>query len=82
MAQRLSRESGLDVGISSGANFIAALQLIQQRGPGTNVVTLFPDSNKKYLSTGLFRDEPAKPEHLAPQVELSRWTTISGCLCD
>ncbi len=78
MAQRLSRECGLGVGISSGANFIAALKLIRERGPGTQVVTLLPDSNKKYLSTGLFREEPAQPSHLAPRVQLGRWTTCGG----
>lgn len=82
MAQRLSREAGLGVGISSGANVIAALKLILESGPGTTVVTLLPDSNKKYLSTGLFREEPAQPHHLAPSVALARWSTISGCLCD
>ena len=90
MAQRLSRESGLGVGISSGANFIAALKLILRLGAGSNasdgtvptVVTLFPDSNKKYLSTGLFREEPLQPHYLSHAVQLSRWSTISGCLCD
>jgi len=34
------------------------------------VVTVFPDSNKKYLSTDLLREEPVKPEYLAGEVEL------------
>lgn len=78
MTQRLSRECGLGVGISSGANFIAALKLILERGQGTQVVTLLPDSNKKYLSTGLFREEPAQAGHLAPGVSFGRWTTCGG----
>jgi cysteine synthase A len=78
MAQRLSRECGLGVGISSGANFVAALKLILKRGPGTAVVTLFPDSNKKYLSTGLFGEEPQKDGQLAPAVRLLRWSTCGA----
>jgi cysteine synthase A len=34
------------------------------------VATVFPDDNKKYLSTGLLREEESQPEYLAPQVEL------------
>jgi len=70
MAQRLAKELGLAVGISSGANFIGALKI--QNGLGANkvVVTVFPDDNKKYLSTDLLRTEPVRPEHLAPSVEL------------
>jgi cysteine synthase A len=56
-AQRLARELGLGVGISSGANLLGALQVGLGLGGGT-VATLFPDSNKKYLSTALMADEP------------------------
>ena len=34
------------------------------------VVTVFSDSNKKYLSTDLLRTEPVKPGYLAPEVEV------------
>jgi hypothetical protein len=34
------------------------------------IVTVFPDSNKKYLSTDLLRDERVKPEHRSPHVKL------------
>jgi cysteine synthase A len=30
---------------------------------------VFPDDNKKYLSTDLLREEPVKAHHLAPDVE-------------
>ena len=36
----------------------------------TCVATVFPDDNKKYLSTDLLRDEPVRAGYLAPQVEL------------
>ena len=47
MAQKLCKELGLGVGISSGANFLACV-LTEDRA-----VTVFADDNKKYLSTDL-----------------------------
>lgn len=70
MAQRLAGVLGLGVGISSGANFLAAALAQEKLGPDAVVVTVFSDSNKKYLSTDLLREEPVKPEHRAPHVEL------------
>ena len=52
--RRLAREEGLLVGISSGANVFAALNLAQQLGPGKNVVTVLCDTGERYLSTGVF----------------------------
>jgi cysteine synthase A len=70
MSQMLASALGLAVGISSGANFLGALMAQQQLGPRAVVVTLFPDSNKKYLSTDLTREEPVRPEFLSPRVTL------------
>ena len=70
MAQRLSAELGLGVGISSGCNFIAALKAQERLGPGAVVVTVFCDDNKKYLSTDLLREEPVKSCYLSPEVKL------------
>jgi len=70
MAQKLARELGLAVGISSGANFLGALLAQERLGPDATVVTVFSDSNKKYLSTDLLREEPVLPRYLAPAVEL------------
>ncbi len=69
MAQALARELGLAVGISSGANFLGAAQLVEQIADGA-VVTVFADSNKKYLSTDLCREEPVRDDYLAPRIEL------------
>jgi cysteine synthase A len=74
MAQRLAAQLGLAVGISSGANFLGALMLQQRLGADAVVVTVFPDDNKKYLSTGLLKAEPMKPSFLAPHVELCGYT--------
>lgn len=70
MAKKLAGELGLAVGISSGANMLAALEAQDELGESAVVVTVFPDSNKKYLSTDLLRDEPVKPEHRSPHVRL------------
>jgi cysteine synthase A len=70
MAQKLASELGIAVGISSGANFIGALKMQEELGKDSVVVTVFPDDNKKYLSTDLLREEPIKKEFLSPHVEL------------
>ena len=77
MAQKLATDVGLGVGISSGANFIGAAMLQDQRGSDAVVVTLFPDDNKKYLSTDLMHDEPSRPDHLAPHLELHGFTAFN-----
>jgi cysteine synthase A len=70
MAQKLAAGLGLAVGISSGANFIGALMAQNELGPDAVVATVFPDDNKKYLSTDLLKEEPVKDGYLAPEVEL------------
>ena len=70
MAQKLATQLGIGVGISSGANFLGALKVQNERGVDYAVATVFPDSNKKYLSTDLLRDEPEREGYLAPDVEL------------
>ncbi len=70
MAQKLASELGLGVGISRGANFLAAVQVQDELGDAAAVVTVFPDSNKKYLSTDLLHEEPVQPMHRAPHIQL------------
>ncbi len=53
-AQRLAREEGLLVGISSGAACWAALQVATRLGKGKKIVTIFPDGGERYLTTGIF----------------------------
>lgn len=50
MKQRLSREEGLLVGISAGANVSVACQLAREIGPGGNVVTFLCDTGERYFS--------------------------------
>ncbi len=55
--RRLAREEGILVGISSGANCCAALQIAQRLGPGKVVVAVFCDTGERYLTTDLFKAE-------------------------
>ncbi len=55
MAKRLSREEGLLVGISAGANVVGALKM--QEEIGGNIVTVAPDTAERYMSTELFKNE-------------------------
>jgi cysteine synthase A len=70
MAQMLASQLGLGVGISSGANFLAALAAQNELGSNSTVVTVFSDDNKKYLSTDLMREEPVKEGFLSTDIEL------------
>ncbi len=53
-AKRLIREEGILCGVSSGANLFAAMKVAEELGSGKKVVTVFPDTGERYLSTELF----------------------------
>lgn len=53
-SRRLAREEGLLVGISSGSNVWASIQVAKRLGPGSRVVTILPDTGERYLSTDLY----------------------------
>ena len=55
--RRLAREEGLLLGISSGANCHAAMQVARRLGPGKVVVTVFCDTGERYLTTDVFSAE-------------------------
>jgi cysteine synthase A len=73
MAQRLSAELGLGVGISSGANLIGA---VKAGMAGGHVVTVFCDCSKKYLSTDLTKVEPIRDGYLSPDIELHGFDVV------
>ena len=72
MARKLAKELGLGVGISSGANFIGAVlsqERLEEYEEG-NIVTVFADDNKKYLSTDLGKGIIKDESFISNQVEL------------
>ncbi len=52
-ALRLTREEGLLVGVSAGANVWAAVGVAERLGPDRVVVTVLPDTGERYLSVNL-----------------------------
>jgi cysteine synthase A len=55
-ARRLAKAEGILAGISSGANMFAALQIAQRTRNKCLIVTVFPDTGERYISTELFGD--------------------------
>jgi cysteine synthase B len=65
MVVRLAREEGLLVGVSSGANMLAAMKVAQrlsEAGSGGVVVTIFCDSAAKYLSESFWSEASHEAE--------------------
>jgi cysteine synthase A len=81
MAQKLAMNLGLAVGISSGCNFLAAVQAQEKLGHEAAVVTVFCDDNKKYLSTALMNEEAINPGYRSPEIELLGLATV-GRACE
>ena len=53
-AKEFSQKEGVLIGISSGGNLFAALQVAKKLGKGKKVLTIAPDGGEKYISMGLF----------------------------
>ncbi|MBS3950803.1 MAG: cysteine synthase A [Peptococcaceae bacterium] len=51
MTRRLAQEEGLFVGISSGTNVCASLEIAKHLPEGSVIVTILPDGGERYLST-------------------------------
>ena len=76
--RRLAREEGLLVGISSGANCCAALQIAKRLGKGKVVVVVFCDTGERYLTTDCSR--PRESSGLIRWTRRKRSTpNSSGC---
>jgi len=51
MSRRLVREEGLFVGVSGGANVLAALKVAKNMGENCNVITVLPDRGDRYITS-------------------------------
>ena len=70
MTKRLATELGLGVGISSGANFLASVLTEEE-----NVVTIFADDIKKYLTTDLVLEKEDK-EYISDKIKFINMEVI------
>ena len=68
MSKKIALNLGIGVGISSGANMIASI-IAKEENQG-NIVTVFPDDNKKYLSTDLSKSIDNNEKYISNNVEL------------
>ena len=78
MAQKMARQLGLAVGISSGANLLGGVQVQNNLRADSVVVTVLSYSNKKYLSTDLMKDEPVKEHYFSKDIELLEYKAIKS----
>lgn len=75
MTKLISQKLGLGVGISSGANLLGAILLNDEENIN-NTVTIFPDDNKKYLTTNLTKEINQNQNLISNKIELIDYETI------
>lgn len=68
MSRKISKQLGIGVGISSGANLIGSVLLANEIND--NVVTVFADDNKKYLTTDLSKEIDTNNNFISNKIEL------------
>ena len=73
MSKRIASEFGLGIGISSGANFLASVLMDSDE---LNIATVFPDDNKKYITTRLSEKIDENPKLLSNKVKLIDFEVI------
>ena len=73
MSKRIAKEFGLGIGISSGANFLASVLIDND---DLNIVTVFADDNKKYITTKLSEDIDENPKLHSNKVRLIGFEVI------
>lgn len=75
MAAKLARQLGLGVGLSSGANFLGVVTH-QAMAEGVTA-TVFPDDNKKYLTTILSAPPMLPANALSSRIELIDYRVVA-----
>jgi len=73
MSKRIAQEFGLGIGISSGANFLASVIMDNDE---LKIATVFPDDNKKYITTKLSEPVDEDPELESNKVKLIGFEVI------
>ena len=73
MSKRIAKEFGLGIGISGGANFLASVLMDSDE---LNIATVFPDDNKKYITTRLSEKVDENPKLLSNKVKLIDFEVI------
>ena len=68
MSRKIAKQLGIGVGISSGANMIVSILAKEENDK--DIVTVFPDDNKKYLSTDLGKNIDNDKNFISNKVEL------------
>jgi cysteine synthase A len=71
-SEDLAKKEGIFVGITAGATFAGALQVVKDAPKGATVLCMLPDTGERYLSTPLFAGIPA--DMTPEEVEISRST--------
>ena len=73
MSKRIANEFGLGIGISSGANFLASVIMDNEN---LKIATVFPDDNKKYITTRLSEKIDDNPELISNSIKLLDFKVI------
>lgn len=73
MSKRIAKEFGLGIGISSGANFLASVLMDSD---DLKIATVFPDDNKKYITTKLSEDIDSDSKLLSNKIRLIGFEVI------
>ena len=68
MARKIATKLGIGVGISSGANMLASV--LAKEEIEKDIVTVFPDDNKKYISTDLSKPIDNNSDFLSNKINI------------
>lgn len=74
MSRKIARDLGIGVGISSGANMIASV--IAKEENEKEIVTVFADDNKKYISTDLSKPIDLNPKFISNKIEILGYEVV------